>query len=291
VGLIIYLDGGARGNPGPAGAGVIIQTDDGRRVHEAGYFLGRQTNNAAEYYALLRALARAERCGPQSLTVYSDSELLVRQVTGEYDVKSPKLQQLYEQAQLFLLRAPRWTLRHIKREQNERADKLVNLAIDRRQDVIVFDADSAGGATSDAGEQEASVPPMTGAPAGGAPPAAPEAQPGAAPAKPADADAKSIGSKVEAHLVRVSVARTPNIDICPAAESLPGEFTITAALPAALCIHAAHSILPTVLAMLNTEPQEFATIPTLTVHCDRPGCGAIFHLSPLRSPNGEPPET
>jgi uncharacterized repeat protein (TIGR04076 family) len=95
-------------------------------------------------------------------------------------------------------------------------------------------------------------------------------------------------SAVEAHRVRVVLARASNIDICPAAASLPPEFSITATLPAGLCIHAAHSILPTVLAMLNTEPQEFATIPTLTVRCNRPGCGAVFHLSPLRSPNGKP---
>ena len=282
MGLIIHVDGGARGNPGPAAAGVVIHTDDGQPIHEAGYFLGRQTNNAAEYQALLRALMRAEKCGPQTLSIYSDSELLVRQVTGEYDVKSPKLQQLYEQAQLFLLRAPRWTLRHIKREENARADELVNMALDRESDVIVFDADStaAAGSSQNPGAGEAA-----GARAEGDPAKLPSwADPGARSA----AEPNVPASAVEAHRVRVVLARAPNIDICPAAASLPREFSITATLPAGLYIHAAHSILPTVLAMLNTEPQEFATIPTLTVRCNRAGCGAVFHLSPLRSPNGKP---
>jgi ribonuclease HI len=280
VGLIIYVDGGSRGNPGPAGAGVVIHTDDGRLIHEGGYFLGRQTNNAAEYHALLRGLMRAEKCGRQRLTIHSDSELLVRQVTGEYDIKSPKLEQLYQQVQLFLLRAPRWTLRHIKREHNRRADELVNLALDRQQDVIVFDADSAAApesataAATDHGQAVSAIP----------------AQPDAAfdvAGPPQASQAVRPASTVEAHHVRVTLARGPNLDICPAADSLPREFTVTATLPTGLCIHAAHSILPTILAMLNTEPQEFATIPTLTVHCNRPGCGAIFHLSPLRSPNGK----
>jgi ribonuclease HI len=280
VGLIIYVDGGSRGNPGPAGAGVVIHTDEGQLIHEGGYFLGRQTNNAAEYHALLRGLMRAEKCGRQRLTIHSDSELLVRQVTGEYDIKSPKLEQLYQQVQLFLLRAPRWTLRHIKREHNQRADELVNLALDRQQDVIVFDEDSAGAPQSTMGAAADQAAPASDAPAqpqgtfaAGGPPQASEV------VRPA--------SPVEAHRVRVTLGRGPNLDICPAADSLPREFTVTATLPAGLCIHAAHSILPTILAMLNTEPQEFATIPTLTVHCNRPGCGAVFHLSPVRSSNGK----
>ncbi len=80
--LIVHIDGGARGNPGPAAAGVVIESSDGTLLHEAGYFLGRQTNNAAEYRALLLALQRAARLGDHTLRVCSDSELLVRQITA-----------------------------------------------------------------------------------------------------------------------------------------------------------------------------------------------------------------
>ena len=96
MGLIIHVDGGSRGNPGPAGAGVVIADEDGALIHEAGYFLGRQTNNSAEYHACIRALQRAARCGEQPVRVCSDSELLVRQITGAYQVKSPTLVKRYQ---------------------------------------------------------------------------------------------------------------------------------------------------------------------------------------------------
>ncbi len=283
MGLIIHIDGGSRGNPGPSGAGVVIQAEDGQLIHEAGYFLGRQTNNAAEYHALLRALLRAGKCPRQPLAIYSDSELLVRQVTGEYDVKSPKLEQLYQQAQLLLLRAPRWTLRHLDREENQRADELVNLAIDREADVIVFDADPACGGHAAAVERPVENPseaPVESRPVENRSHKELEAR---------SVEDRPVGNRshtVEAHAVQVRVERRPNVDICAAAACLPGEFRVDTTIPAGVCIHAAHSVLPTVLGMINTEPQEFATIPTLTVHCNRPGCGAIFHLSPVRSPNG-----
>ena len=79
----MHVDGGSRGNPGPAGAGVTISTEDGTLIHEAAHFLGNQTNNGAEYHALIRALQRVQACGDDTVTVFSDSELLVRQITGE----------------------------------------------------------------------------------------------------------------------------------------------------------------------------------------------------------------
>jgi ribonuclease HI len=269
VGLIIHIDGGARGNPGPAGAGVVIKAEDGRPIHEAGYFLGRQTSNAAEYHALIRALTRAQRCACQRLCVYSDSELLVRQITGEYQVKSPKLAQLYQQVQLLLLKVSSWTVRHVPREENARADELANLAMDQRRDVIVFDADEAAGG------------PATDATTKRAPPAGDESPDQAA----------RVPTKVEGwptdRTVRVAIAQQPNAEACPAAGSCTqGDFTVTSTLPQALCVHAAHALLPTLLAILNTEPQEFAAVPTLTVRCGYPGCGAVFHLSPVRSSNG-----
>lgn len=140
MGLILEVDGGSRGNPGPAGAGVVIRTEDGRTLYEAGFFLGPLTNNAAEYHALIRALRRAADCGEQPLTIRSDSELLVRQITGEYRVKSASLAELYEQVQRLLLRIACWSIVHVPRAQNRRADELANLAMDRERDVVIADA-------------------------------------------------------------------------------------------------------------------------------------------------------
>ena len=160
--LIVHIDGGARGNPGPAGAGVIIQDESGSLVHEAGYFLGRQTNNAAEYHALLRGLQRTAACAPDRVTIYSDSELLVRQITGEYRVKSPLLAKLFEQAQLLLVQIGRWSIRHVRREQNRRADELANMAMDQERDVIVLDTEkTTPGPATESAPREASTPTST----------------------------------------------------------------------------------------------------------------------------------
>lgn len=137
--LTIHIDGGARGNPGPAGAGVSIVDDDGRAVFEAGFFLGRMTNNMAEYNGLLRALAVAARAEATALDIYSDSELLVRQINGEYRVKSPKLRDLFDEASARLRRFADWRVSHVRREGNERADALANAAMDAGEDVIVTD--------------------------------------------------------------------------------------------------------------------------------------------------------
>ena len=276
--MIIYVDGGARGNPGPAGAGVVITSDDGRRIHEGAYFLGQQTNNAAEYHALIRALQRIGESGQETLTICSDSELLVRQLTGQYRVKSPKLASLFEQVQLLLLRTPCWSIRHIPRELNQHADELANRAMDLGRDDIVFDAD-ARPSVQDAPPSPADNPD------------APSRQPTSKPNRPVSAPdvAAHEVAVPETDLprtVRVTVARAPKPDGCPACETLPESFTVQSTLPAGLCIHAAHALLPTILAALNTEPGEFAALPTLTVRCMRPGCGATFHVSPERSSNG-----
>jgi ribonuclease HI len=279
VGLIAYVDGGSRGNPGPAGAGVVITSDDGTCLHEGAYFLGRQTNNAAEYHALLQALQRIADRGEQAVTIYSDSELLVRQITGQYRVKSPKLAQLFKQVQLLLLRTPCWNIRHIPREDNQRADELANLAMDLERNEIVFDVDSdepGRAAPSPARPGAADAAPQQ--PAG-------EADPNTA--APASAARDPAAPEVEGtRMARVTLARAPKPGGCPAQECSCESFSVESTLPAGLCIHAAHALLPTIIAVLNTESAEFAAVPTLTVRCMHPGCGATFHVSPARSSNG-----
>ena len=154
--LTIHIDGGSRGNPGPAGAGVLIQDASDRPVRELGFFLGRMTNNMAEYSALLHALDEAAEIGAGTLAIRCDSELLVRQIKREYRVRNAGLQPLHAQAVKSLGRFDAWEIRHIPRELNSRADELANMAMDLAEDVVITNTDakqvaasgSTGGATS-----------------------------------------------------------------------------------------------------------------------------------------------
>lgn len=126
------IDGGARGNPGPAGIGVLLEDEAGGREEIYGY-LGSATNNVAEYVALLVLLHQAIRRGAARLVVHSDSELLVKQLKGEYKVKNPRLQRLHVAARRLMARIPDVTLKHVPRAQNGDADRLANQAMDERQ--------------------------------------------------------------------------------------------------------------------------------------------------------------
>ena len=140
---LIHIDGGARGNPGPAAAGVCITTPDGSEaLHEAGYWLGEMTNNEAEYQGLLHALKAAAELGFESIHVRSDSELMVKQIKGEYRVKAENLKPLYATARERLSAFRGWSIEHVRREKNKRADQLANLAMDVKRDVIETSATS-----------------------------------------------------------------------------------------------------------------------------------------------------
>ncbi|HKS97626.1 MAG TPA: GxxExxY protein [Terriglobia bacterium] len=128
--VIAYIDGGARGNPGPAAYAVVILSEDGTRLRALSKRLGHATNNFAEYQALLAALEYALDHGHVRLKVVSDSELLVRQVQGRYKVKSPDLQPLHQQARRMISRFETFSIEHVRREQNREADRLVNEALD-----------------------------------------------------------------------------------------------------------------------------------------------------------------
>lgn len=130
--LRIHIDGASRGNPGPAALAYVIESDGSPDV-EGHASLGRTTNNVAEYTALVRALERAAQLGGKRLLVYSDSELLVRQMNGEYRVKSDDLRGLYEQARRLKRGFEAVTICHIPRAENQRADELCNQALDGEQ--------------------------------------------------------------------------------------------------------------------------------------------------------------
>ncbi len=134
--VTIHVDGGARGNPGPAGAGVVItDTDDGEVIYEAGIFLGHATNNVAEYKGMLHGLEMAQTLNASQVELVSDSQLLVRQMIGQYKVKNAGLRPLFQQGKALANKFDTCSFRHVRREQNVLADALVNQAIDAKQNV------------------------------------------------------------------------------------------------------------------------------------------------------------
>jgi ribonuclease HI len=128
----LYTDGAARGNPGPAGAGAVIVSPDGHIVAKIGKFLGDSTNNVAEYMGLILGLRRAKAMGIKELDVFSDSELLVKQLAGDYAVKAEHLRPLHDEARSLLGAFSTIQVRHIPREENAQADLMSNRAIDER---------------------------------------------------------------------------------------------------------------------------------------------------------------
>jgi ribonuclease HI len=130
VKLVLHVDGGARGNPGPAAIGVVVSEPDGSVLEEFSDRIGRATNNVAEYRALLRGVELARELGAREVEIVNDSELVARQLTGAYKVKHPAMKPLYEEAIAALKALDRWQIRTVPREQNARADELVNQALD-----------------------------------------------------------------------------------------------------------------------------------------------------------------
>jgi ribonuclease HI len=129
--LVAHSDGGARGNPGPAGYGVVIKDESGRKVAALSEYLGHQTNNFAEYQGLIAALEYALKHGPKALKLISDSELLVRQIKGIYKVKNATLQDLHARAKELIKQLDWFSIGHALREHNQEADRLANEAMDR----------------------------------------------------------------------------------------------------------------------------------------------------------------
>jgi len=131
--VVVHVDGGARGNPGPAAAAAVVSTPDGDVLDEAAAVLGRATNNVAEYRGLLLGLERARALGATEVEVVNDSELVAKQVNGTYKVKHPDMKPLHQQALAALRGFERWSLRPVPRAQNAAADALVNQALDARE--------------------------------------------------------------------------------------------------------------------------------------------------------------
>ncbi|HEY8313793.1 MAG TPA: ribonuclease HI family protein [Candidatus Baltobacteraceae bacterium] len=129
--MTLFADGGSRGNPGPAASGAVLLAEDGTIVREVGRFLGIATNNVAEWNAVLFGLEAALELGVTSIAIRLDSELVVKQLTGEYRVKHPDLQPLHRKATTLLRRFSHVDLKHVRRNQNKLADAVVNRVLDQ----------------------------------------------------------------------------------------------------------------------------------------------------------------
>jgi ribonuclease HI len=127
---VAHIDGGSRGNPGPAGYGVLLEDQQRQVIARLSRYLGRQTNNFAEYSGMVAALEYAQQNGISSLHVYSDSELLVFQIKGRYKVRNPMLRPLYERAMAMIKQLKFFRIDHVRREGNREADRLANQAMD-----------------------------------------------------------------------------------------------------------------------------------------------------------------
>jgi ribonuclease HI len=158
--LVAHSDGGARGNPGPAGYGVVIQDQSGHKVAHLSQYLGHQTNNFAEYQGLIAALEYAVQHGPKALKLISDSELLVRQIKGIYKVKNAVLQDLHGRAKELIAQLDWFSIAHALREHNTEADRLANQDMDKgmgrsvgREKVVSADSPVHSSGVSHAAEE------------------------------------------------------------------------------------------------------------------------------------------
>ena len=131
--LVVNVDGGSRGNPGPAAIAAVVAAPDGEILAQRGERIGEATNNVAEYRALLLGIERARELGADEVEIVGDSELVVRQVKGEYKVKDAGLKPLHQKAQQALRDFDSWSIRHVRRDDNEAADLLVNQTLDAAQ--------------------------------------------------------------------------------------------------------------------------------------------------------------
>ena len=131
--LRLRTDGASRGNPGPAAAGVVVESDEGETLYSIGLYLGEMPNNQAEYRALIMGRRAVAEFQPNAVDVFMDSELVVRQMTGAYRVRDAILQQLYREAMALVQTLPRVTFTHVRRAENALADQLANQALDRHK--------------------------------------------------------------------------------------------------------------------------------------------------------------
>lgn len=254
----VYTDGGSRGNPGPAGAGVVIADETGREVFAGGFFLGRKTNNQAEYEGLLKALELLQRAGAQTITIATDSELMACHLNGQYRVKAPGLRPLFEQAKRLLDGFGQWRIEHIPREQNFQADRLANQAMSAGRDIVQADRLSL----------------------------VPRFAAGAAPRQMAPTKIPALGEPSRGPVVpggiEVFVVRGPAKGVCPAGTRSEQSFVFTETVPGGVCVDACSAVIEAVRAMRDACRSADGGILPMSVRCGNEACGAVFEIRPAR---------
>jgi ribonuclease HI len=258
----VSIDGGARGNPGPAAAGIHIADPAGEVVFSGGLFLGRKTNNEAEYAGLLFALDLLAASKADDVTIRSDSELLVRQLQGQYRVKAANLQPLYDRAAAAARRFAECRFQHVRREENKLADKLVNEALDAVEDVIAADPRGLYAALRRARPKAGSTAPAESA--------------GSTKTPAAPAAAAGLNG------ITVAVVKGPRSGVCPAGTRAGQTFLFTATTPTVgMCLEACASVIDAVISLQSAAPRGHARdLEPMTITCGRPDCGAVFQLKP-----------
>ncbi len=263
-----YIDGGARGNPGPAAAGVHIRNDSGQVVFSGGLFLGHKTNNEAEYAGLLHALDLLQAAGATDAIIHSDSELLVRQMQGKYRVKAPNLKPLFDRAAARAGRFNHCAFQHVPRERNREADGLANQAMDAVAHVI--EVDTLHLASQMQGPAPAPTPTSTAVPSAG--------------------KVRSHGGQsTSAHVpgtapatrgaVMLAVVKPPKSGGCPAGMRAAQVFAFSQVVPAGLCVEACAEVIEAVRSMRSVLEDGSGPLEPMMVTCQRPECGAVFQLS------------
>lgn len=263
-----HIDGGSRGNPGPAGAGVSIDDEKGREVFGAGFFLGPKTNNQAEYAGLLQALKVLSAAGAQSIRILTDSELMAHQINGVYRVKSPDLRPLHSQAKELLSSFEQWRIEYVPREQNRLADKLANQAMDARKLVVVRDRLNLA--------EQAGLDLPKGAPSlftDGAP-QGPPARAGC-PTPEGRFGASQPG-------IEVTVVRPPKKGACRAGMKQGRQFVFTDTTPAGLCLDACATVMEAVLAARDAAAEGLLSDEVTSCRCNHPDCGAVFDIRQIQ---------
>lgn len=265
-----HIDGGSRGNPGPAGAGVSIDDAKGKEVFGAGFFLGRKTNNQAEYAGLLQALKVLRAIGADDILVLTDSELLAHQINGIYRVKSAELYPLYAEARKLLRGFERWEVRHVPREQNRFADKLANQAMDAGRTVLARDRlNLAEQADLDL-------------PAGGAEGLFEKGLPTGRQAGSRAAHATANPGKSATGGIEVVVVRAPRKGVCHAGMKQGERFIFTEVTPGGMCVEACAAVMEAVLAVRDAAAAGVTCDEAMSCRCPHPDCGAVFDIRQVR---------
>ncbi len=244
-----YIDGGARGNPGPAAAGIHILDSKGNPVFSAGLFLGHKTNNEAEYAGLLFALDLLRAANATDVQIRSDSELLVRQLQGKYRVKAPNLLPLFEKAMDRLADIKKARFQHVPRAENREADTLVNQALDAVADVIAVDRDNLAGSLE--------RPRVTAAPIASRTPQK-AARPGGG--------------------IVVAVVKAPKPGACPAGMKPGQTYLFGPATPAGFCTEGCAAVVDAVLSLQSAIREGEKDLSAMTITCGHPDCAAVFQL-------------